>query len=831
MATFTDNDLSVGWTEIGAPDFVDDQHAVGTAFSGDGIDNQLERPAEITAGTTKHSVKFWFKMPSSHSANGVMVAQNINAATDTGLFHVSAHSTGRITARFIGTTNANALISQTLTAYKDDLWHRCVVVARSSSDLDIFVDATEGSYNVQDQVIGLGFNATVNGSAKLSVGNFDSASSSNEFFDGLVSRITLCEDIALLSGQISDDLIEQCGDAFVPTPAGTSDDMSSGDFSQAGSPVFVDDLWNSGTAFLHDGVDDILTWTAEKMAAGVTGTFSMQVNHSSGDTNLITQTPSSGTKEWELRSIQISSSIRLRLIDNASSVRLQTRGKTRNNDVWTMHTVVINSATSADLYVDGVEDTYFEHNLINGAGWSGFDPSTQNAIRFDGTELAGSLITRPRRWDEALSPCQVLKLFNNEIAAINVPPVLDNPIPDQAATEDILFDFTFAEDTFSDPNLDALTYSATSSDGSVLPAWLTFNPAIRRFLGTPGNDDVGIHYLRVGADDSKAAVVYSHFVVTVTNVNSDPVVDNVIPDQVATANNDFNFIFAEDTFDNPDKIPQIVELLRTPLDEDTQMVLSRDISGNNLVGTWMSNVTMVSEKSSKITFDNPGSLQFVPPAYIDFGVVASLDSLVHTWSAGLFHKPDVITGADILIGHVDTASRGWAISRDGTELTLNRWGVSDLTTTGATLIAGIYYFIGVAILANGDVRFYAYGSDDSVFIETVSAGATDILPTSGLAFRFGSPVSADTIGGLLDYVHVWPRIINDAEFEILGEGALLPPPTLSSEPLTYSAALSNGDPLPDWLIFNPVTREFSGIPTDANVGSLEIKVVADDGGA
>ncbi|MCF2147238.1 putative Ig domain-containing protein [Desmonostoc muscorum LEGE 12446] len=47
--------------------------------------------------------------------------------------------------------------------------------------------------------------------------------------------------------------------------------------------------------------------------------------------------------------------------------------------------------------------------------------------------------------------------------------------------------------------------------------------------------------------------------------------------------------------------------------------------------------------------------------------------------------------------------------------------------------------------------------------------------------------------------------------------------------LTYTATLENGDPLPAWLTFNGTT--FSGTPTNDNVGSFNIKVIASDGTA
>ncbi|MFC3197150.1 BspA family leucine-rich repeat surface protein [Parapedobacter deserti] len=47
--------------------------------------------------------------------------------------------------------------------------------------------------------------------------------------------------------------------------------------------------------------------------------------------------------------------------------------------------------------------------------------------------------------------------------------------------------------------------------------------------------------------------------------------------------------------------------------------------------------------------------------------------------------------------------------------------------------------------------------------------------------------------------------------------------------LTYTAELSNGESLPDWLDFDEDTRTFSGTPGNTDVGTIEIAVTADDG--
>lgn len=47
--------------------------------------------------------------------------------------------------------------------------------------------------------------------------------------------------------------------------------------------------------------------------------------------------------------------------------------------------------------------------------------------------------------------------------------------------------------------------------------------------------------------------------------------------------------------------------------------------------------------------------------------------------------------------------------------------------------------------------------------------------------------------------------------------------------LTYTATLSDGEPLPAWLTFNATTRTFTGTPTAASVGTVDIRVTASDG--
>lgn len=84
---------------------------------------------------------------------------------------------------------------------------------------------------------------------------------------------------------------------------------------------------------------------------------------------------------------------------------------------------------------------------------------------------------------------------------VNQAPTLVNALPDQVAAIGAAFSYVLSSTAFADPDAgDALTYVATLADGSALPAWLAFDPATRRFTGTPSS--AGTVSIRVVAIDT-----------------------------------------------------------------------------------------------------------------------------------------------------------------------------------------------------------------------------------------------------------------------------------------------------------------------------------------
>jgi hypothetical protein len=170
----------------------------------------------------------------------------------------------------------------------------------------------------------------------------------------------------------------------------------------------------------------------------------------------------------------------------------------------------------ANTFTDADGDALTYSATLSGGGalpaWLTFDPVSRT---FSGT---------PGPADTGVSNIRLTandgkggSIFDEFLLTVtsNPPPVVSNAIPDQTAVVSVPFTFTFAADTFTDPNGDPLTYTATKSDGTPLPAWLSFNAGTRTFSGTPGAGDVGMTTVRVFANDGQGNIVSDDFVINV----------------------------------------------------------------------------------------------------------------------------------------------------------------------------------------------------------------------------------------------------------------------------------------------------------------------------
>ena len=102
-------------------------------------------------------------------------------------------------------------------------------------------------------------------------------------------------------------------------------------------------------------------------------------------------------------------------------------------------------------------------------------------------------------------------------AAANNAPTVANMIPDRTATVGTALSYAFPANTFNDADGDSFTYSATKSDNTALPTWLTFTAGTRTFSGTPQAADVGTLSVTVTANDGNSGTVSDTFDIVVSH--------------------------------------------------------------------------------------------------------------------------------------------------------------------------------------------------------------------------------------------------------------------------------------------------------------------------
>ena len=156
-----------------------------------------------------------------------------------------------------------------------------------------------------------------------------------------------------------------------------------------------------------------------------------------------------------------------------------------------------------------------------------------------------------------------------------------------------------------------------------------------------------------------------------------------------------------------------------------------------------------------------------------------------------------------------------------------------LTLANAGIYQGTYGQLTLA--ANGD---YSYALNNSAAnVQNLAAGqqVTDVFAvqtTDGTA-TVASNLTLSITGANTNANPVLAGAISDQiATEIVAFELALPAGTFTDtdagQTLSYSATLTNGDPLPAWLSFNAATQTFSGEPAFEDIGNLAVTITATD---
>ncbi|MER3384159.1 putative Ig domain-containing protein [Pectobacterium aroidearum] len=463
----------------------------------------------------------------------------------------------------------------------------------------------------------------------------------------------------------------------------------------------------------------------------------------------------------------------------------------------------LNFTIPAGTFTDPDGDTLtLSATLANGSplpSWITFNPATGTFSGTPGNGDIGNLSIKVTANDGDAS---ISTTFSLTVTPSNQAPVISTPIPPQSVAQDGGFNFTVPAGTFSDPDGDALTLSATLADGSPLPSWLRFDPAIGTFSGTPGNGDVGTLVIRVTATDGSNTSVSTSFGLTVTNVNDAPVVATPIPPQSVAQDGGFNFTVPAGTFSDPDGDALTLSAtladgspLPSWLHFDPAIGTFSGTPGNGDVGTVVIRVTATDGSNTSVST----SFGLTVTNVNDAPVVATPIPAQSVAQDGGFNF---------------TVPAGTFVDPDGDTLTL-----SATLADGSPLPSWLLFDPAIGTFSgtpgNGDVGTV-------VIRVTATDGSNTSVSTS-----FGLTVTNVNDAPVVATPIPPQSVAQDGGFNFtVPAGTFVDP---DGDTLTLSATLADGSPLPSWLRFDPAIGTFSGTPGNGDVGTVVIRVTATDG--
>jgi Ca2+-binding RTX toxin-like protein len=179
--------------------------------------------------------------------------------------------------------------------------------------------------------------------------------------------------------------------------------------------------------------------------------------------------------------------------------------------------------------------------VINYFGADAVEGSVVSDHKIDRVEFANGTV-----WDQAMIQTVVDRAANNHAPTVN------SFLPVLKATSGSAFSYSIPSGTISDPDTwDSITYKVEMPDGSVLPAWLTFDVATLTLSGFPASTDVGSLQFLLWGTDNYGAAAGQLVTLDISLPNHAPVLSSAVPDQSAIQGNSFTYSFSAGTFSDP----------------------------------------------------------------------------------------------------------------------------------------------------------------------------------------------------------------------------------------------------------------------------------------
>ena len=435
--------------------------------------------------------------------------------------------------------------------------------------------------------------------------------------------------------------------------------------------------------------------------------------------------------------------------------------------------------------------------------WLSFDPSKQTFSGVPTDQTTGPLsVTITATEGAGLATSTTLSLQVNPTYQA---PTVTQTLATQAVAAGAPWTFALPTGLFNEAVAgDSLRYTATRSDGSALPAWLTFDPQKLTFSGTPTDQTTGALDIAITAIDMGGLATSTKLSLQVNATYQAPTVTQSLSAQQIAAGSAWSYALPASLFGEPvagDTLTYSATLADgSPLPAWlTFDPVKRTFSGlatNQIAGTLAVKITATD--MGGLSTSSPLTLQVVP-----------------TYQAA--------TVMQTLPSQALTVGAGWTYTLPAS--------LFSETVTGDTLTYS-------ATLANGSPlpTWLTFDPVKQTFSGTPTDQQTGSLSVKVIATDMGGLATSTALNLQIAPVYQAPTVTQTLSSQTAAAGtawAYALPSTLFSEAiagdtLRYTATLADGSSLPAWLTFDPVKQTFSGTPTDQTTGTLAITVTATD---
>jgi len=326
-------------------------------------------------------------------------------------------------------------------------------------------------------------------------------------------------------------------------------------------------------------------------------------------------------------------------------------------------------------------------------------------------------------------------------------------------------------------------------------------------LAQPDFETKASYNLTVLSTDEGGKTLPKSFIVNVGDVNEAPTISNAIADQTISEDSDLNFQITSSVFADSDAGDSLTYTASLSSGANLPSWLSFDTATRTFTGTPVN--ADVGALDVKVTATDSGS----ETVSDNFSL-----TITNTNDAPAVAKPiaDQTIAEDSIL-NFQLASNVFADVDAGDSLTYTA-----SLSSGAPLPSWL-----------------SFDAATRTFSGTPGNGDVGIIDMKVTATDSGSETVSDNFSLTVTNTNDAPTVANPIADQITAEDSDLNFQLASNvfadldqgDSLTYTASLSSGAPLPSWLSFDAATRTFSGTPGNGDVGAIDVKVTATDGGS